>query len=65
MENSGSELLKLLKSFTSGMTNDTLLDNQIKSSNSSHGLQGSLIWEAKTADFSNDTFPQSYDETLR
>ena len=65
MEKSGSELLKLLKAFTSGMTNDTLIDNQIKSSNSSHGLQGSLIWEAKAADFSNGTFPQSYDETLR
>ena len=65
MDSSGSELLKLLKSFTSGMTNNTLVDNQIKSLNSSHGLDGSLDWEIKASNLSSDVISQSYNDTLR
>ena len=65
MDSSGSELLKLLKTFTSGMTNNSLVDNQIKSLNSSHGQHGSLDWEIKASNLPGDGISQSYNDTLR
>ena len=65
MDSSGSELLKVVKAFTSGMTNNSLVDNQIKSLNSSHGLDGSLDWEIKASNLSSDGISQSYNDTFR
>ena len=65
MDSSGSELLKLLKTFTSGMKNNSLVDNQMKSLNSSHGLDRLLDWETKASNLSGDAISQSYNDTLR
>ena len=65
MHSSGSELLKVLKAFTSGMTNNSMVDNQIKNLNSSHGLDGSLDWEIKASNLSSDGISQSYNDTFR
>ena len=65
MDSSGSELLKLLKTFTSGMKNNSLVDNQMKSLNSSHGLDRMLGWETKASNLSGDAISQSYNDTLR
>ena len=65
MDSSGSELLKLLKAFTRGMTNNSIVDNEMKSLNSTHGLDGSLDWEIKASNLSSDVISQSYNDTLR
>ena len=57
MDNSGSELLKV---YTSGMTNNSMIDNQMDSMNSSQALASSF-WEMKASNLSDDPFLQSYD----
>ena len=67
MDNSSSELLKLLKAYTGGMTNNSIIDNQMNSLNSSEGVAVSLDWEMKASNLSDDPFLPSYDhnESLR
>ena len=60
MDNSGSELLKLLKAYTSGMTNNSIFDNQKENLNSSQGPIVSLDWEMKPSNLSDDPFVQNY-----
>ena len=67
MDNSGPELLKLLKAYTSGRTNNSIIDNRKGNLNSSEGLTESLDWEIRPSNISEDPFLQNYgyNESLR